>query len=202
LLQQARLVALVALLCSPAFASGQVSNTQPNTWTTCFDSASAFYGIGTDLLLAIAHVESGLDPRALNRNTDGSSDLGLMQINTRWLPLLQRTGIAPESLYDPCTSIWIGAWVLAGNFARYGYVWSAVGAYNAGTVDTPAAERRRLAYARKVAAALARMQGGSSESEAAHPSNHNAHAAMPATVVQTRTTGSRVSRADSLESVQ
>jgi len=202
LLQQARLVALVALLCSPAFASAQVSNAPPNTWTTCFGSASAFYGIGADLLRAIAHVESGLDPRALNRYADGSSDLGLMQINTRWLPVLQRIGITPESLYDACTSIWIGAWVLAGNVARYGYDWSAVGTYNAGTADTPAAERRRLAYARKVAAALARMQDASIESDPARPSNDNARAAIPATVVQTRTTGSRVSRADSLESVQ
>lgn len=123
-------------------------------WTACFREAGAYYGIEPELLIAIAHVESQLDPAALHGNPDGSWDIGLMQINTRWLPVLQDVGLAPEALYEPCTSIWIGAWVLAGNVALYGYDWQAVGAYNAGTAATPVARARRDAYARRVAGRL------------------------------------------------
>lgn len=35
-------------------------------------------------MLCIAKHESSLDPRAVNKNTDGSEDHGLFQINDRW----------------------------------------------------------------------------------------------------------------------
>lgn len=72
---------------------------------------------------------------ALNRNRDGSWDVGLMQINSRWLPTLARHGIKAEELWDPCVSIHIGAWILAGNFRQLGFNWEAVGAYNARRKD-------------------------------------------------------------------
>ena len=59
------------------------------------------YGIGPGLLRAIAKVESGLDPRALHVNADGTTDIGLMQINSRWLPHLKGYHIEPEDLWDP-----------------------------------------------------------------------------------------------------
>lgn len=117
----------------------------------CFRYAAQRYDIDTDLLQAIAHVESGGNPTAVNEsNADGSRDIGLMQINSRWLEQLAGYGIAPEDLAEPCTNILVGAWVLAYNFTLYGDTWKAVGAYNAGTARTEQAHRRRLAYARKV----------------------------------------------------
>lgn len=127
----------------------------PAAWIPCFRDAGSHYGIAPELLIAIAHVESRFDPSASPRNPDGSWDIGLMQINSRWLQVLQASGLTPESLYEPCTSIWVGAWVLAGNVARYGYDWQAVGAYNAGTATTPSAHARREAYAHRVARRLA-----------------------------------------------
>lgn len=117
----------------------------------CFQSAAQHYGLAPELLQAIAQAESQLDPLALNTtNRDGSWDIGLMQINSRWLPLLESTGVSASQLYDPCTSIWVGAWVLAGHVARYGYGWDAVGAYNAGTAATTAAQRARERYAHRI----------------------------------------------------
>ena len=106
--------------------------------------------VNPHLLAAIAEVESGLRPGAIGRNTNGSIDIGLMQINSLWLPELQRHGIAPRDLLDPCVSVHVGAWVLAQKMRRHGNTWTAVGAYNAGS------EVLRERYARKVIEALAR----------------------------------------------
>lgn len=118
--------------------------------SACFDEAGHRYGIDPSLLKAISRIESSGNPRALNRNKDGSYDIGHMQINSRWLPTLQKYGITADSLLDPCTSTYVGAWVLAGNIRRLGYNWDAVGAYNASSPE------KRLRYAHKVSKALAR----------------------------------------------
>lgn len=139
-------VALALLLASPLAVATPLHGLAP-----CFEQAATHYGVSSELLWAIAQVESRLDPLAVNaENTDGSWDIGLMQINSRWLPQLHAAGINPGSLYDPCISIWVGAWVLAGNVARYGYGWQAVGAYNAGTADSPSARARRERYANRI----------------------------------------------------
>lgn len=114
----------------------------------CFDSAAARYGVPAELLRAISRVESSGQPAAIGRNQDGSRDFGHMQINSRWLPVLQRYGIDEAALLDPCTNTQVGAWILARNIRNLGYNWRAVGAYNAASDD------RRLAYARKVSVAL------------------------------------------------
>jgi soluble lytic murein transglycosylase-like protein len=96
----------------------------------CWDDAASRYQVNSTLLYAIARTESGLNPKAIGRNTNGSRDIGLMQINSAWLPTLARYGITERELFDPCTSIHVGAWILAGNIQRLGYTWDAVGAYN------------------------------------------------------------------------
>jgi soluble lytic murein transglycosylase-like protein len=112
----------------------------------CFDQAGQRYGIAPALLKAISAVESGFNPNARHRNRDGSEDLGHMQINSRWLATLASHGIGRAQLFDPCTSTYIGAWILAQNIRWFGYGWEAVGAYNARSPE------KRAAYARKVAA--------------------------------------------------
>lgn len=110
----------------------------------CWEEAGNKYGINAQLLYAIAKTESGLNPQAFNRNKNGSYDVGLMQINSIWLPTLRKHGIKEQQLYESCTSIQVGAWILAQNIQRMGNSWNAVGAYNSGD---PA---RRLRYALKV----------------------------------------------------
>lgn len=117
-------------------------------WGDCWQEAGARYGVAPRLLQAIAAVESGFNPRALGRNKNGSWDVGLMQINSAWLPALARFGIPSARLWDPCTNIHVGAWVLADNLRRHGNTWTAIGAYNATSPD------KRAAYAWKVYHAL------------------------------------------------
>lgn len=110
----------------------------------CWDEAAARYRVNSAVLYAIAQTESGLNPVAVGRNPNGSRDIGLMQINSAWLPKLAEYGIAERDLFQPCTSIHVGAWLLARNIYRYGYTWEAVGAYNAVSPD------KRSAYIKKV----------------------------------------------------
>lgn len=118
-------------LCAPALA--------------CWEEAGARYGVNPQLLYAIARTESSLNPDAVSKpNKNGSYDIGLMQINSAWLPTLRRHGIDRAQLMDACTSIHVGAWILARNMARMGNSWEAVGAYNAAS---PALRER---YALKV----------------------------------------------------
>lgn len=117
-------------------------------WSTaradCLDEAAAFHHVNVRLVRAIATIESGRRPTVTHANADGSTDIGLMQINSSWLTRLSRYGVTRAALYDGCTSAYIGAWILARNIARLGLTWDAIGAYNA---TTPAL---RLSYARKV----------------------------------------------------
>lgn len=105
----------------------------------CFKEASDRYQVSEPLLRAIAKTESNFNPKALNRNKNGTEDIGVMQINTSWLPTLAKFGIGREQLLDPCINVQIGAWVLASNIAQHGKTWRAVGAYNAVTPSKQAA---------------------------------------------------------------
>ena len=88
----------------------------PDRVLACWEQAASRYGLSPQLLVAVARVESGLNPAAVNRShlaRTGSYDIGLMQINSRHLPLLARYGIKETQLQEPCTNIHVGAWLLA-----------------------------------------------------------------------------------------
>ena len=108
----------------------------------CFDDAGRTYGISPLLLRGIARVESNMNPAAINRNSNGSSDLGLMQVNSFWLKTLGTT--SKELLDDHCYNVMAGAWILKGCIERHGETWKAVGCYNATSND------KRVNYSWKV----------------------------------------------------
>ena len=122
----------------------------------CWDDAAKRYQVSSALLYAIARTESGLNPQAIGRNSNGSRDIGLMQINSAWLPALASHGIGERDLFEPCTNIHVGAWILAGNVSRLGYTWEAVGAYNAAS---PALRRSYIEKVRRHLATDASASG-------------------------------------------
>ncbi len=118
---------LLGLLLSPA---GQGD---------CWQRAAHDLAVPQSLLWAIVMVESGGHTQAWHRNHDGSEDRGLMQVNSLWWPRLRQAGLQPADLFDACTSLRVGAWILAQAMHAQGRRWAAIGAYHGGSPS----ERRR-----------------------------------------------------------
>lgn len=116
----------------------------------CFEEAALAQGVPAGLLWAIAKVESAFDPLAVQHNTNGSVDFGVMQINSRWIGHWPE--VTEEALRDPCINVQIGARVLADCLNRYGYTWEGIGCYNAVSPD------KRASYARRIIAVIESME--------------------------------------------
>jgi soluble lytic murein transglycosylase-like protein len=122
-----------------------------SSMATCWEQAGARYGIEPELLQAIAITESNLKADAIHVNKDGSTDYGIMQINSRHLSALRKFRISQKALINhPCQNVMAGAWILAGNIRQFGYGWEAVGAYNAGTAKNVKRQALRQKYIQKV----------------------------------------------------
>ncbi|EAA7929193.1 type III secretion system invasion protein IagB [Salmonella enterica subsp. enterica] len=115
----------------------------------CWLQAEKMFNIESELLYAIAQQESAMKPGAIGYNRDGSTDIGLMQINSFHMKRLKKMGISEKQLlHDPCISVIVGASILSDMMRIYGYSWEAVGAYNAGT--SPKRADIRKSYAKKI----------------------------------------------------
>lgn len=78
-------------------------------------AASCQHVVAPATIAGIARHESAFDPRAIHKNTDGSIDAGLMQINSAnwsWL------GLTAETAFDPCQSIRAAGALLA-SYSRF-----------------------------------------------------------------------------------
>ena len=74
----------------------------------CFKESASTHEIDPNLLIAVAIVESSLDPTAISK----ANALGLMQI--KWPQTAEHLGIVNRTLlFDPCTNIEAGARYLA-----------------------------------------------------------------------------------------
>lgn len=135
LLLKIRLAAAVLLAWACTAQAGAGSDAG-----ACLDMAAQHYNIRKDVLSAVLAVEGG-STGMKKRNSNGSYDMGPMQINSIWLPELKRRGISEHAVtHDYCTNILVGAWILAGELQRNGAprvntaeYWHAVGSYNSRT---------------------------------------------------------------------
>jgi soluble lytic murein transglycosylase-like protein len=114
----------------------------------CFDEAAQYQKVNSLILRAIAWQESHNRPDALHKNANGSTDYGVMQINSVHLPVLSQYGISSSTLMEPCKNVYIAAWHLRQKMNKYGNTWEAVGAYHS---ETPALRDK---YARQIVAIL------------------------------------------------
>jgi soluble lytic murein transglycosylase-like protein len=129
-------VGFAALLCTGAARAD------------CFDEAAKYQKVNHLILRAIAWQESHNRPTVVHKNANGSTDYGVMQINSIHLPALAQYGISQDTLMDPCKNVYIAAWHLRQKINKYGNTWAAVGAYHS---ETPSS---RDGYASQIAAIL------------------------------------------------
>lgn len=99
----------------------------------CWEEVGARYGVNPYLLAAIAKQESKFNANAVRKNSNGTRDVGVMQINSLWLPTLAKYGITEQHLFEPCVNIAVGAWILRQRQLQFGNTWEAVGAYHSKT---------------------------------------------------------------------
>lgn len=147
---KAILPVIFAMVCFLACA-GSAENTEvelPDLGRTiqyCIAQASEYYQVNPLILWGIAKVESNFNPYAVNRNSNGSYDVGIMQINSAWIPTLKKYGLYDvRKIWEPCYNIHVGAWVLSQCIKQHGNTWKAIGCYNA------ASNPKRMKYAWKV----------------------------------------------------
>lgn len=104
----------------------------------CIFTAAQTYAVPPSVLLGILHVEGGRVGMA-SKNTNGTYDLGPMQINTIWMPELARHwGVSKETAHrmvrdDACVNIGVGAWILRRNMDRTGSLYTGIAHYHSAT---------------------------------------------------------------------
>ncbi|VAW82967.1 Putative IpgF protein [hydrothermal vent metagenome] len=125
---------------------GLSSQSAAIAYDACWQFAASRYDIPVIVLKAVAHVESRHNPKAIRKNTNGSTDYGLMQVNTRWLPYIKHFGISEKVIQQPCVNIMVGAWILKQEIIRFGFNWQAIGAYHAGAYTARTKARKLARY--------------------------------------------------------
>lgn len=158
------LTSATALACTQASADAIQGDTSRSL---CFGLVAERSGIPERLLRAVAKIESNNVAGAIHLDTDGTHDVGIMQINSSHFPELEyRYHITEQILLErPCVNIAVGARILSGFLQKYGATWRAVGSYGAGTSLTKETARRQ--YATLVARALTKGWHANQVAEAA-----------------------------------
>ena len=118
-----KFLAFVLLFFALSAQAGDLDN--------CFQYAGKTFHISPILLRCIADVESHMNQSAVHRNSNGTVDVGIMQINSSWIKTIGWRHWAKAKI-DACYNIYVGAWILSKCIKKYGYTWRAVGCYNAG----------------------------------------------------------------------
>ncbi|MBK4736087.1 lytic transglycosylase domain-containing protein [Noviherbaspirillum pedocola] len=113
----------------------------------CFDAAGLYQHVHPGILRAISIRENVRCDGTVRRNSNGSIDVGCMQINSAHFEELAKYGIPPEALQNQCANIFIGAWHYAVMVKKYGNTWTAVGAYHS---ETPEKRDRYAAEVRQI----------------------------------------------------
>lgn len=100
----------------------------------CITETSKRFSLPEMLLKSVLAVESGkVGEIRLNKN--GTYDIGPMQINSSWLDKFKGYITKEDILYNGCTNIQVGAWILRYNIDKAGNVWQGVGNYHSQTKD-------------------------------------------------------------------
>ena len=121
----------------------------------CLMLAAQTYSVPPAVMVGILQVEGGAIGQQV-KNTNGSFDLGPMQINTVWVPELaeywgvEQTTAAKWIRDDACTNMGVAAWILRKHMNETGSLSKAIAHYHSRTPS------RGYSYKAKVIEAMRR----------------------------------------------
>ncbi|MDD3028807.1 MAG: lytic transglycosylase domain-containing protein [Alphaproteobacteria bacterium] len=124
------------------------------TFAACVLLAASTYQVPEAIVIGIMNVEGGRIGQEVGPNKNGTYDLGPMQVNTRWLPELQKAWKVSEKTArswvrdDGCVNVHVATWILRQKIDAAGSLWEGVAAYHS---TTP---KHGIPYANKVLAVL------------------------------------------------
>ena len=101
----------------------------------CIHETAQNYQLPTTLIYAVLAVEGGTVGK-MSTNTNGTYDMGPMQINTIWLEHFGDYVSPSDILYNGCINVQVGAWILRSRINEAdGHFWKGVGGYHSRTPD-------------------------------------------------------------------
>lgn len=121
----------------------------------CLLLAAKTYQVPPAVMIGIMHVEGGRVGQQV-LNTNGSYDLGPMQVNTIWLPELAKLWNVDRATAhswvrdNGCVNVYVSAWILRQKIDKTYGLYSGIAHYHSGTPG------RGQRYANKVIAAMQR----------------------------------------------
>lgn len=111
----------------------------------CISRSAVHFGINPLLVQAIINVEGG--GVSASKNTDGTYDYGLMQINDVKFPEVKQrfpTVTKYDLTHNRCINVAVGTWVLFNHAENSGSVWKAIAWYNSKTPGVGGAYRLKV----------------------------------------------------------
>lgn len=124
----------------------------------CLMAAAASRDLPPQLLVGILDVEGG-KVGFERQNSNGTRDLGPMQVNTLWVTVVAKAHGVPEAEVetslrdDGCYNVHMAAWILRRCIEDMGDQWTGVGCYHSRTPEL------NNAYQGRVRRALTRLYG-------------------------------------------
>lgn len=119
----------------------------------CLMLAAQTYSVPPAVMVGIYHVEGGSVGQEVGPNTNGTYDIGPMQINTVWLPELSRKWGVTENTArrwvrdDPCTNMGVAAWILRSHLNETGSLSKAIAHYHSRTPSIGSSYKSRVVSA-------------------------------------------------------
>jgi hypothetical protein len=96
----------------------------------CINDAAIAYHVPTRLIIAVLETEHG-KLGTVTKNKNGTYDIGLMAINSSWLPALEKHGITQQDIqFDACVNIKVGTFILSKKIAGRSDLAIGIGDYN------------------------------------------------------------------------
>lgn len=139
----ARVLPVVLALAGvfPASAGAARLSTDDPATAACISEAATRFNVPEVALWLLLDVEAGTLGK-VSKNTNGTYDIGPMQVNSIWLSKVARFGITEAMVRDNlCINIGVGTWIFAQELDRHKDLAKAIAYYHS---PTPRHQRRYL----------------------------------------------------------